>query len=84
MDDAPERPTGLGLGAGRRLRHGAGHGAGGTCICVRCGTRLPHQRGEPCLDRRCPDCGAAMMRESSPRHREVVSRRAGPAGAGQG
>ncbi len=50
-------------------------GAGGACLCIRCGHRLPHRRGVPCLQERCPECGAALVREGSIHHQEVVSRR---------
>ena len=32
-----------------------------TCVCPRCGSKLPHtQRGRPCSEEICPECGAAM------------------------
>jgi hypothetical protein len=61
-------------GAGK-AGHG-GLGAGGFCICLKCGYRAPHQPGKPCLDERCPSCSAAMVREGSPHHLEIESRRA--------
>lgn len=43
-------------------------GAGGSCICPKCDTRIPHQNGVPCQQERCPDCGAKMLREGSYHH----------------
>jgi len=42
---------------------GRGMGAGGYCICPRCGTRVPHRRGVPCYQEACPSCGAQMTRD---------------------
>ncbi len=47
---------------GRRRGQGRGCGQGGECVCPACGHRLPHERGVPCVTRRCPKCGAAMTR----------------------
>jgi NAD-dependent SIR2 family protein deacetylase len=38
-------------------------GAVGTCLCPNCGHREPHERGAPCVQKRCPKCGTAMTRE---------------------
>ena len=47
-----------------RPGQGRGRGAGGgTCICPQCGQRSPHERGVPCNEQRCSNCGAAMHRE---------------------
>ena len=43
-------------------------GRHGFCICPRCGARTPHERGVPCQEDRCPDCGAKMLREGSRHH----------------
>lgn len=37
----------------------------GECICPKCEARTPHQRGVPCQDERCPECGAKMLRVGS-------------------
>jgi ribosomal protein L40E len=44
-------------------------GPGGNCICLKCGTKVPHQAGTPCMDTKCPQCGATMIREGSEHHR---------------
>ena len=44
-------------------------GPGGTCICLKCGTKVPHRAGMPCRETRCSKCGAAMVREGSEHHR---------------
>ncbi|MGD9347544.1 MAG: hypothetical protein PVH84_16885 [Candidatus Aminicenantes bacterium] len=53
---------GQGRGGGQGRMGGKGYGPGGDCICPSCGTRVPHQRGKPCNQRKCPKCGATMTR----------------------
>jgi len=43
-------------------------GAGGFCICPKCEEKIPHGRGIPCQDERCPKCGAKMLRGGSYHH----------------
>jgi len=43
-------------------------GAGGDCVCPKCGTKIPHSKGVPCQDERCPKCGAKLLREGSRHH----------------
>jgi predicted Fe-Mo cluster-binding NifX family protein len=53
-------------GAGRRLgRMGGPEAAGpqGTCFCLQCGHREPHEPGNPCNHKICPKCGGRMGRE---------------------
>ena len=50
-------------------------GAVGFCVCMPCGTRIPHRAGVPCRDEHCPGCGAAMLREGSEHHRLAVERK---------
>lgn len=55
---------GAGGGPGRRGGGGGfGAGPGGFCICPACGYREPHQRGFPCSEKKCPQCGTLMTRE---------------------
>ena len=46
----------------------SGLGQGGNCICPKCETTIPHERGVPCQQERCPECGAKMLREGSEHH----------------
>jgi predicted Fe-Mo cluster-binding NifX family protein len=68
-------PRGFGMGAGRRGRRGQGHGQGagrmggpraagpgGFCVCPRCGEKVPHVAGQPCMQVSCPKCGTPMTR----------------------
>jgi len=51
-------------GQGRgRLGGPLAGGAGGTCVCPKCGNSEPHERGVPCLQKQCSKCGTAMTRE---------------------
>jgi len=36
---------------------------GGYCVCSQCGYRTPHQRGIPCSEIQCPECGIPLIRE---------------------
>jgi predicted Fe-Mo cluster-binding NifX family protein len=60
------RGQGQGMGQGRTPGAGAGaQGAGvsGTvnvCKCPKCGHEAPHERGVPCLNMKCPECGEVM------------------------
>lgn len=72
------RGQGGGMGGGRGQGGGMGGGGGkgrgrmsgplaagavGTCVCPKCGERLAHERGVPCVQRQCPKCGTALIRE---------------------
>lgn len=56
---------GQGPGGRRPGRMGGPLAAGpsGYCVCPQCGHREPHARGLPCVERTCPNCGTALMRE---------------------
>lgn len=50
-------------------------GAGGKCVCPKCGKTVPHQQGTPCLETQCPSCGAKMLREGSEHHKALIRKR---------
>lgn len=62
----PGTGRGRGMGQGRSPGRmgGVGLGPAGSCACPSCGKRVPHQRGTPCTQRTCPDCGATMNRDA--------------------
>ena len=51
-----------------------GGGAGGACICIKCGTTVAHRPGTPCRETKCPACGATMLREGSEHHRAFLAK----------
>ena len=51
-----ERNVGRGRGGGFRA------GPDGYCICPKCGERISHVIGVPCLKMTCPKCGTHMTR----------------------
>ncbi len=54
-----ERP-----GRGRDQQSGSfGLGPDGMCKCPKCGNKVPHQRGTPCAQIKCPKCDSMMFRE---------------------
>ncbi len=57
--------TGRGRGGGGRGRMGGikAGGALGNCLCPKCGNRQPHERGIPCTQIKCSQCGSTMIRE---------------------
>lgn len=63
---------GAGRGSGRGSKNGGrgmgrgsgyGLGPGGNCVCPECGHKVPHQRGVPCYEMKCPNCGGQMVHE---------------------
>lgn len=51
--------------SGRQGRMGGPIAAGpvGNCVCTQCGQQEPHQRGLPCVKRKCSKCGSIMARQ---------------------
>lgn len=58
--------AGAGRGAAGRGRGGGnrpGSGPGGNCVCPKCGAVTTHQRGVPCAQISCPECGEPMIKQ---------------------
>ncbi|MFO7792078.1 MAG: hypothetical protein R6W73_03740 [Candidatus Saliniplasma sp.] len=51
-----------GQGGRGRQPGGKGLGPGGNCVCPNCGHEEEHQRGVPCYEKTCPECGSKMTR----------------------
>ncbi|MHA1835691.1 MAG: hypothetical protein ACTSYQ_01995 [Candidatus Odinarchaeia archaeon] len=54
------------------VKHGGGQGVGGPrrglggrefCVCPKCGYRIPHIKGQPCIQVKCPNCDIPMVGE---------------------
>jgi len=43
-------------------------GAEGYCICPKCGEKTAHNRGIPCQEEHCQNCGSKLLREGSQHH----------------
>ena len=54
---------GLGNGGGHGRNKGGSFGVGGSCVCAKCGEKVPHQQGVKCTTLKCPVCGKTMIRE---------------------
>lgn len=68
MNPLTQGGSGRGMGRGlgmRRGRMGSPKAAGpiGQCICPHCGYKEQHERGVPCWQKKCPQCGTPMIRE---------------------
>ena len=60
--EAPGQSLGRGGGRGRQPG-GFGLGPSGFCVCPKCGEKVPHKRGTPCYEQKCPKCGGPLIRE---------------------
>ena len=71
MKDKGRGGTGKGGGQGQgqggqgRGRMGGPLSAGGigTYLCPKSGEKEQHERGVPCVERKCPKCGTVMTRQ---------------------
>lgn len=46
----------------------------GFCICIKCGTKVKHERGQPCKQVPCPKCGKKMLKEGEYHHQLYVAK----------
>lgn len=49
-------------------------GSGGACLCLKCGHRESHRAGTPCREKKCPKCGAVLVRENSEHHKAFLKK----------
>ena len=49
---------GQGKGVGKPARKAGGTD---TCVCLKCGETIKHERGRPCNEIKCPKCGSPMQ-----------------------
>lgn len=55
-------PGRAGRGSGSSRKDQPPGGPGGFCICPKCGSRVEHERGIPCMQVLCPQCSSSMIR----------------------
>jgi len=55
VDMEEARGQGMGVGSDRQQDGGADQ-----CVCPNCKAQVKHDRGTPCVEVKCPKCGAAM------------------------
>lgn len=52
----------MAIGQGMVRIGGGGSGPGGECVYHYCGYCEPHQQGQPCNQKKCPECGQMKVR----------------------
>lgn len=45
-----------------KIKEATGQGPKGDCVCEKCGYKMPHQRGVPCSNLKCPHCNTDLKR----------------------
>ena len=61
LGQGPMTGQGRGVGIGRRnVDRGQGLGGSVDCVCPNCGESVPHRRGIPCAQSKCPKCDSRM------------------------
>ncbi len=66
---------GRGMGRNRTQSGREGAGPSGMCICVKCNYQSPKKRGVPCMDEKCPKCGATLLREGGTHYRNALNKK---------
>ena len=46
-----------------KIEKAEGRGPDGKCVCPKCGYSVPHERGVPCLNLKCPECNLNLERK---------------------
>lgn len=64
-----------GGGNRREQRGSSGLGPSGICICVKCGYTSPKEMGVPCMDSKCPECGAVLFREGGSHYMSAMNKK---------
>lgn len=41
-------------------------GGADFCVCPKCGYEVEHERGTPCNQKKCPECGIALTGKGAP------------------
>lgn len=59
----------VGLGRGGKFSKNAGR-----CVCLKCGFSATKKRGIPCMEEKCPHCGAVLLREGGAHHLAAVEK----------
>lgn len=63
MRQGPKRAGQRQGGRGGRSAESGPAEAYGACVCPQCGFQEPHERGIPCMEKKCGQCGAVMTRQ---------------------
>lgn len=46
-----------------KIKNASGKGPDGSCICPKCDYKTLHEKGHPCSDQKCPECGSTLERD---------------------
>lgn len=44
------------------VKEASGKGPDGYCVCEKCGYKIPHKKGAPCSNLKCPNCKISLKR----------------------
>ena len=61
-----------GRGSGQKGSGSGGMGARGDCTCVKCGYSIPKKPGTPCMQEKCPHCGAVLLRKDGRHYSNAI------------